>query len=117
MKNKKKSFYFQDYTESEIKDFSKSNVAKVSLSRVTFLYFIFFSLMVIFSIKVIYLSLTPEKFFYSYMKKSPAEKERRDIIDRNGSVLATNVILYNVGIRPSLLNEQEKKNLLINFNQ
>ena len=113
MKNKKKSFYFQDYTESEIKDFYKSKGTKISLNRVTFLYFVFFSLMVIFSIKIIYLSLTPEKFFYSYMKKSPAEKERRDIIDRNGSVLATNVILYNVGIRPSLLNENEKKNLLI----
>ena len=113
MKNKKKSFYFQDYTESEIKDFYKSKVTKVSLNRVTFLYFVFFSLMVIFSIKIIYLSLTQEKFFHSYAKKNIIEKSRRDIVDKNGSVLATNVILYNVGIRPSLLNEQEKKNLLI----
>ena len=40
-------------------------------------------------------------------------KTRRDIVDRNGSVLATNVILYDVGVRPKLLKEKEKKNLLI----
>ena len=64
MKNKKKSFYFEDYTESELTD-NKSNTIKISINRVTFLSFIFFSLMVIFSIKVIYLSLSPEKILYS----------------------------------------------------
>ena len=112
MKNKKKSFYFEDYTESELTD-NKSNTIKISINRVTFLSFIFFSLMVIFSIKVIYLSLSPEKIVYSKNIKKNYLKERRDIIDRHGSVLATNVILYDVGIRPMLLKDKEKKNLLI----
>tara|TARA_B100000378_G_scaffold27428_1_gene20755 strand:- start:539 stop:1609 length:1071 start_codon:yes stop_codon:yes gene_type:complete len=111
---KKKSFYFEDYTESEIINDSKNlDTIKISLNRVAFLSFIFFSLMFIFGIKIIYLSLTPEKFFYDNNIKGDFVKERRDIVDRNGSVLATNVNLYDIGLRPKLLKEKEKKNLLI----
>ena len=111
---KKKSFYFEDYTESEIINDSKNlDTIKISLNRVAFLSFIFFSLMLIFGIKIIYLSLTPEKFFYDNNIKGDFAKERRDIVDRNGSVLATNVNLYDIGLRPKLLKEKEKKNLLI----
>ena len=113
MKNKKKSFYFEDYTESELTDNNKFNLVKISLNRVTFLSFVFFSLLLIFSIKIIYLSLSSEKSFYSNNVKKEFVKKRRDIVDRHGSVLATNVILYDVGVRPQLLKEKEKKNLLI----
>ncbi|SVC71593.1 uncharacterized protein METZ01_LOCUS324447, partial [marine metagenome] len=111
---KKKSFYFQDYTESEILGNNINfNIQKISLHRVTFLSFIFFSLILIFSIKIIYLSLSPENGFYNNNIKKNFVKQRRDIVDRHGSVLATNVILYDVGVRPKLLKEKEKKNLLI----
>ena len=113
MKNKKKSFYFDDYAESELNHNNKSNIIKVSLNKVTFLSLIFFSLIIIFGIKIIYLSLSPEKSFFSNNKKKEFIKTRRDIVDRNGSVMATNVILYDVGVRPKLLKEKEKKNLLI----
>ena len=114
--SKKKSFYFEDYTESEILvNNSTLKTAKTSLNRVTFLSFIFFSLIIIFSIKIIYLSLSPEKSFFSKNIKQDHFKKRRDIVDKNGSVLATNVILYDVGVRPQLLNEKEKKNLQINL--
>ena len=114
-KNKnKKSFYFEDYTESEIIHNNKNfNIVKISLNRVAFLSFIFFSLILIFSIKIIYLSLSSEKNFYSNNIKKDFVKERRDIVDRNGSILATNVNLYDVGVRPKLLKKKEKKNLLI----
>jgi len=111
---KKKSFYFEDYTESElINNHSNFNIIKISLNRVTFLSFIFISMMLIFSIKIIYLSLSPEKILYISSSKKNYIKSRRDIVDRNGSVLATNVTLYDVGVRPKLLKENEKKNLLI----
>ena len=113
MENKKKSFYFEDYTESELTDNNKFNLVKISLNRVAFLSFVFFSLLLIFSIKIIYLSLSSEKSFYSNNLKKEFVKKRRDIVDRHGSVLATNVILYDVGVRPQLLKEKEKKNLLI----
>ena len=78
MKNKKKSFYFEDYTEHELSDNNKSKIVKVLLNRVTFLSFIFFSLILIFSIKIIYLSLSPEKSIYSKkIKKKLYKKEKR----------------------------------------
>ena len=112
MKNKKtiiknKSFYFEDYKDSEFT--GNNNEVKISLNRVTFLSFIFFSLILIFSIKIIYLSLSPEKIFFTNNNKNEFSKNRRDIVDRNGSVLATNVILYDVGVRPKLLSKKEKK--------
>ena len=114
MKKNKKSFYFKDYNE---KDFVNKNInlsiVKVSSNRITFLSFIFFSIIFIFSIKIIYLSLSPETFLINSELKGDFSKHRRNIVDRNGSVLATNVILYDVGVRPQLLNNKDKKNLLI----
>ncbi len=110
----KKSFYFEDYIESEFIDNIKdSNIAKVSLNRVTLLSFIFFSLIFIFSIKITYLSLSPEKKIYVNKDNKNFFKKRRDIIDRNGSVIATNIQLYDVGVRPQLLTNKE--NFLINL--
>ena len=111
---KKKSFYFEDYTESDlINNNNNFNIVKISLNRVTFLSFIFFSLILIFSIKIIYLSLSPEKVFHNNNIRENFVKKRRNIVDRNDSVLTTNIILYDVGVRPKLLQEKEKKNLLI----
>ena len=113
-KNEKKSFYFEDYTEIELTDNkNKSNTLKISHSRVAFLSFIFLGIMFIFSAKIIYLSLSSEKNLISHNLKKDIAKQRRDIVDRNGAVLATNVNLYDVGIRPKLLKSKEKKNLLI----
>ena len=58
MKHNKKSFIFRDYLESEMPFVSnKSKLIKGSGSRVATLYLIFLSLVIIFSIKIIYLSL------------------------------------------------------------
>ncbi len=115
MKNKKKkSFYFQDYNESDFITENKNlNVVKISQSRLVFIFFIFVSLILIFSIKITYISLAPEKSLNIYSIEKNFTKERRNIVDRNGSILATNVNLYDVGVRPKLLKENDKKNLLI----
>ena len=77
MRNKKKSFYFEDYSETELNDNNKSKTVKVLLNRVTFLSFIFFSLLLIFSIKIIYLSLSSERGFYNTdIKKDFVKKFR-----------------------------------------
>ena len=118
MKNKKKtvnkkSFYFEDYTESEIfNENINSKIKKISLNRITFLSFVFFSLMLICSIKIIYLSFSTEKNFYTDNIKKDFLNNRRNIVDRNGAILATNVNLYDVGVRPKLLKEKEKKKLI-----
>jgi len=114
MKRKKKSFYFEDYTESKIPERdSYFNTVIVSFSRITFLSFVFSSILAICCLKIIYLSLSTEKNFYSKNIKENFLKNRRDIVDRNGNILATDVNLYDVGIRPKLLDAKEKKNLLI----
>ena len=105
----KKSFYFEDYVESEfIDNFKNNDIAKVSLNRVIFLFCIFFCLILIFSIKITYLSLSSEKNIYINHNKSSFVNKRRDIVDRNGSVVATNVNLFDVGVRPQLLKDKEK---------
>ena len=82
-KSTKKSFYFEDYNEEKISYSNNNfNIIKVSLNRVTFLSFIFFSLILIFAIKIFYISLSAEKNNYSNLETDP-EKTRRNIIDRN----------------------------------
>ena len=63
--SRQKSFFFEDYIESEIIDNNNSKTVKISLNRITFLFFIFFSLIIIFSFKIIYLSLFSEKKYFS----------------------------------------------------
>ena len=111
---KKKSFYFEDYAESEIINNSKNTkLIKISLNRITLLFFIFFSIMIIFSIKIIYLSLYPEKDFSSQKNYKNFIKERGDIIDRHGVILARNIDVYDAGVRPKLI--KDKKKFLINL--
>ena len=112
MKKKKKSFYFEDYTEENILDQNTYlNIVKVSFSRITFLSFIFLSLLIVCSIKIVYLSLSNEKISYSKNINQKILTNRRNIVDRNGTILATNVDLYDLGIRPQLLKSSEKKKL------
>ena len=111
---KKKSFYFEDYTESEIINDSKNlDTIKISLNRVTFLSFIFFSLILIFSIKIIHLSLLPDKNSFSKNINQNFIKERRDVVDRNGIIIARNIDVYDAAIKPKLV--KDKKKLLINL--
>lgn len=111
---KKKGFYFKDYTESDIVVNNKdTKLVKVSLNRITFLSFIFFSLILIFSIKIIYLSLSPDKNFFLENINQDFVKERRDIVDRNGIIIARNIGIYSAGIRPQLVKDKGK--LLLNL--
>ena len=112
--SKKKSFYFKDYTESDITVNNKdTKLVKISLNRISFLSFIFFSLILIFSIKIIYLSLSPDKNFFLENINQDFVKERRDIVDRNGIIIARNIGIYSAGIRPQLAKDKGK--LLLNL--
>ena len=114
MEYNKKSFIFRDYLESEITYNNNENkLVKVSDSRVAILSFIFLSLMIIFSIKIIYLSLFPEKNLTYRELNHNFKKKRADIVDRNGTILARSIDIYSAGIRPKLVNN--KKKLLINL--
>ena len=112
IKNNQKSFFFEDYTEVEIKNENKKKI-KISLNRVTFLFFVFFALIIIFSSKTIYLSLSSQKNLFFQKSKNFFTSNRQDIVDRNGTILARNILIYRAGIRPKFLKNKEK--FLINL--
>ncbi len=101
--NKKKTF-----TDDLRSDFSynenKSNV-KISFERIAFIFFIFFVIALIFSSKVILLSLEKKVFTKKMLKK---ENFRSSIIDKKGNILAKTVTVINIGINPNLVIDKEK---------
>ena len=103
-----KSFYFEDYLETNQKQ-KKISKSPVSEDRIYILFFFFFFLLTIFSIKITFISVQTPQFLETRKNDLNFLPLRRDIVDRFGSVLATNVILYDVGVRPKLLKEKEKK--------
>ena len=106
---KKKSFFFDDYNESEIIFSEKNkNLVKISSSRVVFLFSIFLILIFIFSIKIIYLSLHSDRNFVFNNNNLIITKERRDVVDRNGIILARNINIYSAGVRPKLIKDKKK---------
>ena len=111
-KNNQKSFFFEDYTVSEI---SNQNIKKIkiSLNRVVFLFFVFLTLIIIFSIKTIFLSLSPQKNIFSQKSNFFFTNNRLDIVDRKGAILARNILVYRAGIRPNYIKNKEK--FLINL--
>ena len=111
--NKKKSFFFKDYTEAEITSDQTVSFIKISLNRISFLFFIFFSLLLIFSVKIIYLSLLSDKVLISENINRAFIKERHDIVDKNGTIIARSIDIYDAGIRPNLI--KDKKKILINL--
>ena len=111
--NKKKSFFFKDYTEAEITSDQTVSFIKISLNRISFLFFIFFSLLLIFSVKIIYLSLLSDKVLTSENINRAFIKERHDIVDKNGTIIARSIDIYDAGIRPNLI--KDKKKILINL--
>ena len=72
---KKKSFYFEDYTDYENKPEKKNTKSiKIPSGRIVFLFFIFFSLIFVSSTKIIYLSLSPEKKIFTQKSRRKNHK-------------------------------------------
>ncbi len=104
------SFYFEDYLETnkKTKSFKKS---KNFQDRIYLLFFFFFSLILIFSIKITHISLNNKDTFSLEKQKSKFTLLRRDIVDRNGVIISRNIDTYHAAIDPKLV--KDKKNLLI----
>ena len=83
---------------------NKSNL-KISFERIAFIFFIFFIIAIIFSSKVILLSLEDKVFIKKISKK---ENFRSSIIDKEGNILAKTVPVINIGINPNLVIDKEK---------
>ena len=105
-----KSFYFEDYLETNQKNKKVKN-SNISQDRVYLLFFLFFSLITIFSIKIIFVSLKNLEIYKKKNNSSHFVALRRDIIDRNGILISRNVKSFHAAIKPSLI--KNKENFLI----
>ena len=104
------SFYFEDYLETN----KKNQVLKKTNNfqdRIYLLFFFFFSLIFIFSIKITHISLNKKDIFNVREQKSKFSLLRRDIVDRNGVIISRNIKTFHVAINPKLI--KDKKNFLI----
>ena len=104
------SFYFEDYLETNRKNkFSERN--NIFQDRIYLLFFLFFSLILIFSIRIIHVSLNKIELFNEINSLKKFVLLRRDIVDRNGELISRNINSYHAAINPKLVNN--KDNLLI----
>ena len=83
---------------------SRSNL-KISFERISFIFFIFFIITIIFTSKTIYLGLKKTNQTQTVKEK---EKYRASIMDRNGNIIAKTVRVTNLGINPNQLINKEK---------
>ena len=105
-----RSFYFEDYLETN----KKSKIIKKSNNfqdRVYLLFFTFFSLILIFSFKIINVSLSKKEILVSNNQSTKFSLLRRDIVDRKGVIISRNINTYHAGINPNLVGD--KDNFLI----
>ncbi len=83
---------------------NRSNL-KISFERVSFIFFIFFIITIIFTSKTIYLGFKKTNQTQTLKEK---EKYRASIMDRNGNIIAKTVRVTNLGINPNQLINKEK---------
>ena len=104
------SFYFEDYLETNKKN-KLSQKNNFFQDRIYLLFFLFFSLIFIFSIRIIHVSLNTIEIFQNANTPNKFTLLRRDIVDRNGELISRNIRSFHAAVNPSLINN--KKNFLI----
>ena len=104
------SFYFEDYLETN-RNNKFSQKKNVFQDRIFLLFFLFFSLILIFSLKIIHVSLNKVELFENVDNKKKFKLLRRDIVDRNGILISRNVQTFHAAINPNLI--KNKNNFLI----
>ncbi len=83
---------------------NRSNL-KISFERISFIFFIFFIITIIFTSKTIYLGFKKTNQTQTIKEK---EKYRASIMDRNGNIIAKTVRVTNLGINPNQIIDKEK---------
>ena len=95
MSNTDENFKFEE---------NRSNL-KISFERISFIFFVFFIITLIFASKTIYLGFKKINQNQTIKEK---EKYRASIMDRNGNIIAKTVRVTNLGINPNQLINKEK---------
>ena len=113
--NNQTSFFFEDYLETNKKN--KFSQKKNNFQdRIYILFFLFFSLIFIFSIRIIHVSLSNIEIFSNNKSSKLFFSQRRDIIDRNGELLSRNIRSYHAAVNPNLIKNKENFIIKIRLN-
>ena len=122
------SFFFEDYLSTNQK-FKKERNDLINEDRIYILFFSFFFLILIFSLKIIFVSFQSSNLSINKNYKYNFNPVRNDIVDRNG-VLLSNITAYHAAIKPNYIKDKKKflvkiklalpeidgKNLIFNLN-
>ena len=100
------SFFFEDYLETNKKNKSleKKNILQ---DRIYLLFFLFFSLILIFAGRIIHVSLNKIEIYNNDSFSKKFSLLRRDIVDRNGEIISRNIKSYHAAVNPNLINNKE----------
>ena len=110
-----KSFYFEDYLETNKKNkYSQKN--NFFQDRIYLLFFLFFSLILIFSIRIIHVSLNKFEIYNSERIPKKFNLLRRDIVDRNGELISRNIKSFHAAINPSYVANKDNFILKLRIN-
>ena len=107
---KQTSFYFEDYLETSKKNKMLEKTQSFQ-DRIYLLFFFFFSLIFIFSLKITLISLNQKNIYSQEAPNANYSLVRRDIVDRNNIIISRNINTYHVAVDPKLI--KDKKNFLI----
>ena len=80
----------------------------INEDRIFLLFFSFFALILIFTIKIIFVSLQSYSNNNDIGNKYNFIPIRNDIVDRNNVLLSRNIIAYHAAIKPSLIKDKKK---------
>jgi cell division protein FtsI (penicillin-binding protein 3) len=105
-----KSFFFENFLETSQRQ-KITNKSKISDERLYVLFSVFFSLILIFSISIFSISIQSSNLNEYKEANQNSLTLRRDIVDRNGELIARNINTYRAAIKPSLI--KNKENLII----
>jgi len=115
MHENQKSFFFNDFLETTQKN-TKLNKSKTHEDRLYVLFSFFFSLILIFSISIFSISIQKSNF-QGYKKVNyNYPLLRRDVLDRNGELMARNIDSYHAAVKSDLVKNKENFILKIKLN-
>ncbi len=101
------SFFFEDYLSTN-QNFDKQKNNTINDDRVYLLFFSFFSLIFIFSLKIIFISIQNYSLPETEMHINNFAPLRGDIVDRNGILLSRNITAYHAAVKPNLIKDKKK---------
>ena len=109
------SFFFEDFLETNHRQ-KMTNKTRISDERLYVLFSVFFSLILVFSISIFSISIQQSDFNDYKDNNQNSLTLRKDILDRNGELIARNINTYHAAIKPNLIKNKENFIIKIKLN-